>query len=573
MPDVLIVDDDAMFRELLAERLRTDGLKVRLAQNGSEALEIIVSERPNAIVLDVSMPGMDGLATLHSIRGTPSIADTPVLILTGKGSRQNVIEAAHLGVAGFILKTSGAFSDLRSRLRAMLASVPLAEPQQSEPGRTSPDADGASGEPAAGRIEAPLCTREEVIQMVSRSRQIRAISPVAATVVKLTSNPRCDIEDVSRAITSDPAVALKILRLANSPIFNRGEVITTVTKAVVHIGLSEIRNAVMNLSVVDNLAQAASSTSIHPGLFWEHSIATAALAAEFARRVEPDAAPTAFMTGVLHDVGKLILMDCLGEKYELVLAEADRLGMPLHTVERRLLGTTHAEIMEQVLSLWKFAADFSEPIIHHHDSIEALSRLDAQSRRQCARLMLANRFVHALLIGQSGNELIEETEDLCELLHFDADDIRASIDTAQQHADEVKLWLLSNTSNGPLEPYRASIQRRIGRTYQIQFMTSSPNRDALGVFLDQISAARSEAPPDLVVIHARSTDEMAELEGRMQRLSGIWGTAPRPLVICQPDRLRTSLETRPQLSEARRLHLPATIGQLLEVVALSASAA
>ena len=95
-PDrVLLVDDEVEFVETLAERMRARGLDVEVAHCGEEALGKVAGCSFDAIVLDLAMPGIDGIETLRRLRETDP--DLQIMLLTGQGTIQAAVEAAKLG--------------------------------------------------------------------------------------------------------------------------------------------------------------------------------------------------------------------------------------------------------------------------------------------------------------------------------------------------------------------------------------------------------------------------------------------------------------------------------------------
>lgn len=104
--DVLVVDDDASIREVIQMTLEVvGGWTVRVAANGMEAVEKVREHRPDAILLDLMMPGMDGPATLARLRGEGSDQNVPVILLSAKiQQRRDDQQLTGLGVAGVIGK-------------------------------------------------------------------------------------------------------------------------------------------------------------------------------------------------------------------------------------------------------------------------------------------------------------------------------------------------------------------------------------------------------------------------------------------------------------------------------------
>jgi len=99
---VLLTDDEELYVEYLAKVLRRRGMKVRTALDGSKALSLLSAEEYDVIVLDLRMPGMDGLATLEAIRKRDPL--TPVILLTGQMDLDRVTQALKAGAAEILLK-------------------------------------------------------------------------------------------------------------------------------------------------------------------------------------------------------------------------------------------------------------------------------------------------------------------------------------------------------------------------------------------------------------------------------------------------------------------------------------
>ncbi len=103
-PHVLVADDQDTYRELLAEMLGAEGYRVSLAADGAEALALVAQERPDAVVLDVTMPRMDGLETCRRLRADPATAGLPVLIVTALSDRGDRLAGIAAGANDYLTK-------------------------------------------------------------------------------------------------------------------------------------------------------------------------------------------------------------------------------------------------------------------------------------------------------------------------------------------------------------------------------------------------------------------------------------------------------------------------------------
>ena len=104
MPTILVVDDHEEIREALAEILEEEGHNILQAADGFQALEIVSHSRPDVILLDIAMPGMDGLETLRRLKDQPESSNLPVIMVTAQGDRQNMVKAVQLGVRDYVTK-------------------------------------------------------------------------------------------------------------------------------------------------------------------------------------------------------------------------------------------------------------------------------------------------------------------------------------------------------------------------------------------------------------------------------------------------------------------------------------
>jgi DNA-binding response OmpR family regulator len=101
---ILVVDDEADFADLIKMRLEANDYAVVLARDGEEGLEKAEAEKPDLILLDVMMPGMDGFKVLSRLKASESTRMTPVIMLTAKGETKSIFRAQELGATDFLIK-------------------------------------------------------------------------------------------------------------------------------------------------------------------------------------------------------------------------------------------------------------------------------------------------------------------------------------------------------------------------------------------------------------------------------------------------------------------------------------
>ncbi len=385
------------------------------------------------------MPEMSGLALLRHLRESRLWHNLPVIMLTDSAAREIVLAALQSGANEYLLKTGFNVQTLLERVRHCLGNGeahraaaryapssapahavaahramtdPSLAPRPSPPpapaaARSAPLAlspSGAvAGPPSTARasIDAlkqlhPIISPSQLLEHVARDAELRAFSSTVTQLINVTNNPDCSINQVANAILQDQVVALKVLKLANSVVYNRGEPVESVHSAVTRIGLHQIRQTVLNIGVIEGFSNDDLGSDLAIAPFWEHSIACGLIAAEIthARGGTVEDADMAFTLGLLHDVGRIILAQRLDGLYQQTLATAHDLQLPLELVETRLLTMNHADIMDGVLNMWRFPRRLIGPIVSHHHSLANLRQLAPVKVAQIGTLILADSLAH-----------------------------------------------------------------------------------------------------------------------------------------------------------------------------------
>ncbi|HUZ14926.1 MAG TPA: response regulator transcription factor [Gaiellaceae bacterium] len=126
---VLAVDDEPRYREVIRFNLETAGYRVETAESGEEALELLAAGEPDLVVLDVMLPGIDGLEVLRRVRDHSSC---PVIMLTAKGEEDDKVRGLRLGADDYVTKPFSA-QELLARVEAVLRRARGNEPAESQP--------------------------------------------------------------------------------------------------------------------------------------------------------------------------------------------------------------------------------------------------------------------------------------------------------------------------------------------------------------------------------------------------------------------------------------------------------
>jgi HD-like signal output (HDOD) protein/CheY-like chemotaxis protein len=429
MSSILVIDDLAVIRDPIAASLRLAGYSTFVAKDGAEGLAKIRQNRPDLVLLDISMPMMDGISLLRAMRNDPAVASTPVILLTASVDKKFVLEAAKLGVREYLLKSRFSLKELDDRIKRSLAgkrtrTAQAASAPQGKPSKAIPSGDIRSKTEApvpavAASVTAPsagqpkletfapenfstLMTAQQCISRVEDCMAGKTLSGAVAEVLMLASRPSAELKDLSALITRDPVLSVRVLQMANSAaFFSRRGAVTTITEAVKNIGANNVRNIAASVGIFDAMP-ASSADGFNPIRCWQHSFAVARLCETFVVPTSPDEAGLAYLVGLCHDLGDIMFRTRFEKEYQSVLDVQQRTGAPLEEIEQHLLGMTHMEILKIILKCMGLPDTIRTPIEQFQNAIKQPVGRPIIPRA----LAMAESFANGLLLASSESSTI-----------------------------------------------------------------------------------------------------------------------------------------------------------------------
>lgn len=117
---VLVVEDDQFLRDLIIKKLEEEGFATKQAVDGEEGLRLIREEKPNIVLLDLILPGIDGFELLKQVKADASLSNIPILILSNLGQKDDVDRAFELGAKDYLIKAHFTPGEIVQRVREIL---------------------------------------------------------------------------------------------------------------------------------------------------------------------------------------------------------------------------------------------------------------------------------------------------------------------------------------------------------------------------------------------------------------------------------------------------------------------
>lgn len=338
MKHILFVDDDPLILAGLRRILRSRQVEweMRFASSGAEALALMGTSPADVVVTDMDMPGMNGAQLLNEImRLYPK---TIRIILSGAANTDKIIQCVE-GTHQFLSKPC----------------------------------DGTALHSAINRaLELDAWIGNEAIKtFLTQVRTIPSPPELYRKIVHELNSQNGDMGEIGELISQDAAMTAKILQLVNSAFFGVSHRISNPKEAIIYLGLDLIKSLVLAIHVFSE-SEFDGSIKIHIAMLHQHSLNTAITAKNIAllECQKNEMSNAAFSAGLLHDIGKLVLLSNFSDQYREVLAQSKQNHFPIADSEKAVYGVTHAEVGAYLLGLWGLPMPLVEAaMFHHHPSL------------------------------------------------------------------------------------------------------------------------------------------------------------------------------------------------------------
>lgn len=226
---------------------------------------------------------------------------------------------------------------------------------------------------------------------------------IALEAMKRALKPSGSVQEVAQIIELDPALTAKILRVANTFYYSRHGRITTLQQALSSLTLPVLRSIVLSVSVLELFSDQREDYGLDLSELWMHSIGAAVWAREIAPLLTPPLDPEeAFISGLLHDIGKVILCSHMKGRYRQVLLLAREKGVRLVEAEKEFLGYDHAEVGRWILEQWRIPALYCNVVSYHHYPVQSLLS-DPCQVALCRLTHLADHLCYCFQTGRGGD--------------------------------------------------------------------------------------------------------------------------------------------------------------------------
>lgn len=278
-----------------------------------------------------------------------------------------------------------------------------------------------------------LLTYDDVVRNLG---DLPSLPAVVMELLDSIDSDNVDISVLAKKVSNDQALTAKTLRLANSSLYGLQVKVTTIQQAITYLGFQTTRNLITAAAVTGCFPEGRCE-GFDDKAFWRHSIATAACAKVLARHMRFNQ-DYAFTAGLLHDIGRLVLVTCFPQHYQRVIAWRSAYDCYLLEAERTVLGIDHTVSGTALAVRWNFSDTMRLAIAGHHEpEVPGAGFL-------ASIIHIADAIVHALDLAQSSDDLVPPVSEVAwRALGLDEEAYMTVFRETERHYEQITQALLS----------------------------------------------------------------------------------------------------------------------------------
>ena len=213
---------------------------------------------------------------------------------------------------------------------------------------------------------------KSVIDRISTLKDLPSLPHILVKLMEACNDENGSLGDIAGILTNDPSLCSKVLRLVNSAYYGLGSRFEGIAQAVAYLGTNAVKNIAISSAVYQAFNSRKGNSAFNLKVFWWHSLKCALLSRIFSKEVAYGSPDEAFVAGLLHDIGKLVLWVNFSEKYTELIKKYKNHPAMLAAGEGRL-GATHSQIGAWLLDRWKFPSFVADSALYHHEPLERIT--------------------------------------------------------------------------------------------------------------------------------------------------------------------------------------------------------
>ena len=236
--------------------------------------------------------------------------------------------------------------------------------------------------------------------LINGSTRTSSLPEIFVMINEVVNDPTSSFSDIAQVVNLDTSLSARLLKIVNSSFYSFPSNIETVTHAIAVIGTEQLHNLALATTIIANF-KGISDKTLNMNLFWRHSLGVAIVARNLAIHCRESNPERFYLAGILHDIGRLIILENLPEEAREIMARRNETNEIMWKIERDVLGFDHGEVGAALSRNWNLPLSLEEIIGNHHNP--------SQSKRyplETTLIHLADIIAKAMGLGSSGDNHI-----------------------------------------------------------------------------------------------------------------------------------------------------------------------
>ncbi len=203
-------------------------------------------------------------------------------------------------------------------------------------------------------------------KIISNMQNIKSFPQFVLETMRKLNDPESSAADVAQSLSRDEGLVLRILKLANSAAYGVSRNISNIAEAIALLGYKSVSNIILAATVYSAMDKGFTGYALDRGELWRHSLMVAYTSRHLAEMTGKVGSEDAYVGGLLHDIGKVILNDYVRFGYGIIVKMVEERHIPFTEAEWKVLGFDHAMIGEILVEKWNMPKAYSAAIAYHH---------------------------------------------------------------------------------------------------------------------------------------------------------------------------------------------------------------
>ncbi|MCD6166955.1 HD family phosphohydrolase [candidate division KSB1 bacterium] len=278
---------------------------------------------------------------------------------------------------------------------------------------------------------------KNLLAVVNRIQNLPTLPEVVEKVLALVDDPETSTANLAKIISNDQALMSKVLKVVNSAYYGLPRKISTLTQATVILGFNTIKNLVLTASVFSTFGSDGVQKRFSRADFWAHSLGCATGCKILSKRIRFGLPEEAFVAGLIHDMGKVVIDQFLPQDFGAILDLVDSEKIRIIDAEKKVLGVDHTQIGQWLAEKWNLPPHLVAAIAYHH-----APQFAGENKKIVAIVHLSDAIARLEHLGYGGDHQAPIIDSKSwEMLSIPEDELGEIICEIREEFDKSKVFL------------------------------------------------------------------------------------------------------------------------------------